>query len=368
MLIVVFFARGSVRNIMDVEQRILNWLLFTTLLMCASDIAACTSVGKTYAGAALVLQVSNIIYYVTITLISYFWTEYVCLKIWGIEHFRGRYSFLRSIPCLVIVVLAIINPFTGFFFSIDAENIYARSDGIIVHWLISWGYLLVITLITFIQLKKTTNPIDKSRIRPLLWFVVAPAIAALLQMMFYGLTATQCGITLSLVLIIISEQQSQISNDSLTKLNNRNAFDRYIRDTLLTGSTDMTVMMCDIDNFKKVNDTFGHAMGDNTLRNMAQILRKSCGEMSFRSFLYRYGGDEFVICGHDLKDEDILKLKNTICEKFAAEKSMNFGPLTLGISAGTARGICSSFDDVEELIKVADRNMYEEKVGKKLRE
>lgn len=91
------------------------------------------------------------------------------------------------------------------------------------------------------------------------------------------------------------EMEFQSVHDNLTGLNNRRAYDQKITETLdqvrqhgITAS----LMVCDIDFFKKINDTYGHKVGDLALKKLASLLRE---RLRGNDFISRYGGEEFAI-------------------------------------------------------------------------
>ena len=73
----------------------------------------------------------------------------------------------------------------------------------------------------------------------------------------------------------------------------------------------ISLIFIDVDNFKAINDTYGHLTGDETLLNISNILKKSCVEYDDNLFLARYGGDEFVIVS-SLNEEKIKELEKVI--------------------------------------------------------
>lgn len=75
------------------------------------------------------------------------------------------------------------------------------------------------------------------------------------------------------------------------------------------------LLIADIDNFKKVNDTYGHAFGDEVLMGLAGIFKNYCGNKDFAA---RYGGEEFVMIVGDCQKRDALTRANTMRKKFAA--------------------------------------------------
>jgi diguanylate cyclase len=88
----------------------------------------------------------------------------------------------------------------------------------------------------------------------------------------------------------LASAEEEARRDALTGLPNRRAFtDRY--DELMETGASFAVALCDIDRFKRINDSHGHAVGDRVLRTVARILEKSCDG----AMVARYGGEEFII-------------------------------------------------------------------------
>lgn len=152
------------------------------------------------------------------------------------------------------------------------------------------------------------------------------------------------------------------SHDPLTGLYNREALENILKaqitKTELLRNT-VSVIFLDIDNFKKINDTFGHQFGDEILKKIGEIIKNSVRE---RDIVARYGGDEFVIILHTRTDLEPKIIANRIKERIERE----FHPYNLSVSYGIAvAGKDGSTH--EELIKVADERMYKQKAEKKLK-
>ena len=361
LLLVVAFVMHNERGTLPARRLAFNRLIYVTIAMCVSDVFAWAMVGKTFEGAKFVLQVSNMIYDAAIALAGYFWLNYVKLRCYGLEKYSRENMRHSAIPIIVMMLIIATNPLTGFLFTIDDSNVYSRGPGIAVHWLISWGYLVWATAIVIKKIRNSESRIEKKQIIPLVWFIVPPAIAAAIQMFFYGVTATQCGITLSIVIIAFASMSEKVSKDSLTNLNNRNAFEAYV-DEHTRQRTDLTMLMCDVDKFKTINDTLGHVVGDLVLKKMADVLKSVCAESTDSLFLCRYGGDEFLICGHDLSDSSIEKLKKRIEDKVEVlSREYADTNIKLGMSVGSSRGVCGNYKEAENLIVKADEALYEHK-------
>jgi diguanylate cyclase (GGDEF)-like protein/putative nucleotidyltransferase with HDIG domain len=129
--------------------------------------------------------------------------------------------------------------------------------------------------------------------------------------------------------------------------------------------SEVSVLVMDIDEFKSINDRFGHPVGDRALRDVAQAMR---GAIRPYDSCVRYAGDEFVIvlsgCGPELGDLKRLELQQLIDElHFEASPGQR---LALSGSVGMA-SFPSDGDTYEVLLAVADRRMYEDKARRKLR-
>jgi diguanylate cyclase (GGDEF)-like protein/putative nucleotidyltransferase with HDIG domain len=124
------------------------------------------------------------------------------------------------------------------------------------------------------------------------------------------------------------------------------------------------VVMLDLDDFKVVNDTFGHKVGDKMLREMARIIQTQLREYDF---LARYAGDEFVAIVQELVGDQVEELRHrieTAVTKFSL-KIRDRGHARVGISIGTATfGVDG--ETLDQLLVAADQAMYRAKSGHKL--
>ncbi|MDF1763724.1 MAG: GGDEF domain-containing protein [Oleibacter sp.] len=107
---------------------------------------------------------------------------------------------------------------------------------------------------------------------------------------------------------IIEAQKQQATQDHLTGLPNRAAYQVRLDEELLNRSrsgTSLAMIMCDVDHFKKINDTFGHLTGDKVLQLLAKVIRKS---LRPHDFVARYGGEEFVVLLPQTSSQEALAI------------------------------------------------------------
>ena len=364
LLLVVYRRLINKRETISAQRLTFKYLMLSALAMCISDIFAWLCTGNMSTGMVFMLELFNILYDISIVVCCFSWMMYVNFRVNGLEYNHKREMLIGAIPLLIITLLICTNPFTGLMFTIDECNNYERGPGLWMHWVVSWGYLVAAELKVVLKLTKTKSRYACEKLMPLLYFIAAPVVAAVVQMIFYGVTVMQCGITLSIVIIAMSTLQDKIYSDPLTETNNRNAFDNYISERTNHTSARFTLLMCDVDRFKTINDTLGHVVGDIVLKRMALILKNVCGESSSRLFLCRYGGDEFIICSTDADDAEIERIKTSIAEKLKVLNKDYPLKIDLSLSIGSAQGVCSNSRDIETLIHQADEQMYSEKRAK----
>jgi diguanylate cyclase (GGDEF)-like protein/putative nucleotidyltransferase with HDIG domain len=153
------------------------------------------------------------------------------------------------------------------------------------------------------------------------------------------------------------QAQTSASTDFLTGLPNaRSLFlylDRELARCKRTGST-LAVMVCDLDNFKSINDRLGHLEGNRVLRVFASALQENCREYDY---VARMGGDEFVIIASGLTPEAAQHKAERINSLTRNVGLQVFGEDTLSASIGTAFFLTDG-TDVEQLLAEADKRMY----------
>jgi len=174
-------------------------------------------------------------------------------------------------------------------------------------------------------------------------------------------------VTLLVTLIIIhainiyQKQLVEMANeDSLTGLANRRKlnelFEKYFK-LYRNGINKLTLVLIDIDDFKKVNDDFGHLVGDRVLVRIAEILRV---ELRNSDMITRWGGEEFAVLLMEVALENATKISQKICDTIREDKVLNelLGrQLTVSIGVGEL----SSSESQDGLVHKVDNALYEAK-------
>ncbi len=153
--------------------------------------------------------------------------------------------------------------------------------------------------------------------------------------------------------------ERKADTDLLTELNNKIATERKIREYINENRDSQALMFVfDIDNFKKINDTRGHAFGDEVLRSIGMRLK---AEFRMSDVIGRVGGDEFVLFLKNIKDESVLKRESGRVEDlFRDFKVGQYSKYKVTASIGCAV-FPKNADTFEELYKAADKALYKAK-------
>lgn len=149
--------------------------------------------------------------------------------------------------------------------------------------------------------------------------------------------------------------------DRLTSLDNRALFDRTINewfDQARLAKKPLSLIFIDIDHFKKVNDTYGHAQGDEALKAVAQLIRTALRK---EDMVARYGGEEFVALCFGMSSGNAWaaaeSLRNLV--ERATPGMLRF-PITISAGIATFPEHCQKCDD---LLRLADQALYQAKSG-----
>ncbi len=144
-------------------------------------------------------------------------------------------------------------------------------------------------------------------------------------------------------------------HDALTGIHNRRFADAELRRISKETATDIAVIMGDVNGLKITNDVFGHEMGDELLKRVAQVLQETCGA---QHMVARWGGDEFLVLLPQTTQTQADVLVNQLQENF---QKQTVGPLQVSVSLGCAARKRTE-QSMQEVIREAEEWMYRQKL------
>lgn len=153
----------------------------------------------------------------------------------------------------------------------------------------------------------------------------------------------------------ITKLNQLATHDVLTQVANRFQFDKILEHSISVSQRygrSLSILLIDIDFFKEVNDTYGHLVGDDVLKKLAQVLSSGIRKSDV---IARWGGEEFVILLPDSELSSALKLAETLRMKVAES---NFAPVTKPITCSIGVVRWNEGENSDQLLKRVDEKLY----------
>lgn len=162
---------------------------------------------------------------------------------------------------------------------------------------------------------------------------------------------------------LVSEMNSEIIKDALTGIYNRRFIDERLPVDMMKSfslNKPLSIIMCDIDFFKSVNDNYGHLGGDYILVQFASLLKKN---ISNNNWVARYGGEEFIIVLNNVDNDTAFNISEKI-RKEIEKSSFEYDGVKINITSSFGIYTLDSYDlniDIKSIIGYADKKLYEAK-------
>lgn len=340
------------------QRRQLADVLFTLMIVIAAVACIVETVdfiidGKVFTGARTISMILNSYLYTATACVSFIWCIYADMRLYRSENrLRTLYPKL-AIPVVIQFVAVLLNFKFQFLFSIGADNVYHREIAGYSFYLMMFFYFGFSVVVRARYYKK----FGKTKFFPIWMFLVPIICGAVSQLLVYGISLGWCSVSLGLVGIYMCLQNELSYIDPLTKLYNRNYLDQRMRD--LGRKKSMTGgIMIDIDDFKKINDIYGHSTGDDALVDAASIIKRTLPD---KAVPIRFAGDEFIILVKLDSEAELDRYPDDIrrgLDKFNEAGTRSY---TLSFSIGTSIYGKEGAFTVDDFLNSMDANMYVEK-------
>ncbi len=257
--------------------------------------------------------------------------------------FVKKQSSLVFVPAIILTIIDFVSIFTGIVFKIGKDNSFTRGFLGYIPFIIAGFYCVALIIL----LIKRSNK-KFMEIVPIVFLSITLASQVILPFIFGSDFSKLFCPTLAVALFIyyVFEILQQTKKDSLTGLLNRNAFET---DIVNNPENITSLISLDMNGLKEINDTQGHAAGDEALLTLALCMNRALKSMQYA---YRIGGDEFAIICRKTTQADVSMLIERI--------KKNVGETNYHCSIG----FCYRSDEtlsIEEILKESDVMMYAEK-------
>lgn len=244
------------------------------------------------------------------------------------EYISDRYfEYLMIIPLVCVInYLCVIKDLHRFLNDLFVNSFISRKFGIGIEVLVIIG-----PIISFI----------------LGWVILAPITFGLFVAFVF--------------LVQIVAHDKAVSIDFLTGLNNRKELIRYLSrmfDKSSVLDNNIHMIFIDINDFKKINDTFGHNFGDKALLTISKCMKKSAFDKD--CFLCRYAGDEFTVVIKEKTLNTVDSFIKSLMDNLEEENNFGALPFKISLSLGVV-GYSEQYKTLDDFIAAADEAMYTEK-------
>ena len=353
MMCYLLSCRRKNRESLHTEDKVYDGIAKVNILGAVAETIGFLVDGKSFIGCRQLNYISNSLCFIGTVSMGLLWCLYVNLRIYRNFKKISEKMAVLMIPWMIEVIMVLGNLIKpGIMFKVSADNVYQRTGGALAGYITLVIYLAYSLYMVYHSRKQGVN----LSYFPVFYFVCICLAGVLIQLVFYGVTSSWL---LTAVTLIFTQMQSYAENiymDELSGLYNR----RYLKAALAkrknTDANSLYGIMMDVNDFKYINDSFGHSMGDKVISTIGNILFKSIPDAGIA---IRYAGDEFIVLLTDANKAFVMATINEINKNISRFNDSKAEPFELSVSMGYAE--FGKDDNAEEFLRNMDDKMYEEK-------
>jgi diguanylate cyclase (GGDEF)-like protein len=351
-LIIILFMYKRKFNMNDKKNKVYVSIIITTTIVILLEILDKLILLNHSNSVIPITKIINTLGFAMSPIVPYLWIKYLS------EDFGIKLNLnILKIPIIINLIASIMTYKYGYIFSVTNFNIYKRGTLFFMPMVITYIFFIISLIIIY----KNKDKISKTEYIILMLFELIPMVMAFIEVFFDNLLLIWGSVGIAIITNYIYLQENLLKYDALTGAWNRMSFESYFYNKFMNKNKEFCLVYVDINDFKIINDTYGHNEGDIALINISKALRKSfegVGKVA------RIGGDEFIIVADiccETKLEDRINNIYLELEKLNEKRDKSY---KLKISVG-----CKKFNDdyldLSEYIKEVDKLMYLDKIKKK---
>ena len=349
LVIMLYLSRRTYYKRKTIGGKLFDFMLLITWVANIAEIISFLIDGKDFPFCrGLLLAVNAICVGATVTT-GYCWCLYTDFRIHRNRRSMQKIAVRLGIPFAVIMLLLLADLFGAkLLFEITPKNVYVRGKLSPLVYLLLFAYYTYSVVTTYRFWKKAPYV----RFFPVLYFILPCMVGTVIQGMFYGITIGWLTVAIAFVFVQLHFQSENAFIDNLSGLYNRNYF-IHVFEVLQRKNNNRTYgIMMDINGFKKINDTFGHIVGDDVIRTIGSVLQESTPD---NSVALRMGGDEFVVLLTDSSQEETEAVIRQIQDRITECNESKEKPYALSLSIGSAY---YSGGDTDVFLSDMDKELY----------
>ena len=348
------------------KQLVFINICFSHVLYYISDIGWVQVLYDFIPRSRLTVSCFNFMNAVMLCLITGYWFVYVELS-------QGEKYITETKLRIYVLIPAMINTLVMlilflFFPNVVIDADYNVTTAYYIFFLsVPIFYIVISCIRTFIRAFRRENYAVRGQYLTCGIYPLMISVFGIIQTLWFSAPIFCFATTLMILYVYIVSLTDQVSIDDLTHLNNRTQLKKYIVSEASKPGGDKAnrfILMIDLNKFKEINDQYGHVEGDYALRRAADALRSACGANELKTFIARYGGDEFIIVAKTDDESQVQSLCSGIKSEMSRlnEEAGAKYPLTASIGYSSYCGDIIAFQNA---LAKADEALYEEKKNRR---
>lgn len=360
LLLILFGHTYFNMNRKNITNRLFMWIMGLTAFAIMLEILSVILNNPNLKQFMVMQKIVNVLGFTVTPIIPFL--GYIFSKEWVNRYQKEKIKLnkILLLPLFINGIMAFVSYSVNLLFYVTSGNTYERGPLFFILPCVSYFYFGYNLYFIYKQRKR----FSWWELRIFNLFYIAAGVFTGIQIVYSSYLTIWNGTAMMIVIIYIFILNDQVHRDRLTGLENYSSYERYIENISFKRINKLFIINIDIDDFKSVNDKFGHNEGDEALKMFANLLIDSFPLR--RKKLIRVGGDEFLILleveRKEIVDNYIQNLNKNI-EEYNKTKEK---PYELKFSYGVA--CCSnSKEDIHDILKCADKLMYEQKRSRKMK-
>lgn len=283
-LAIIIKEKSKVENF---SKKLLKWIMVATAIAIIVEPLTWIFDSKNFIGAFFLEYSTNVVLFMMGPILGGLMLSYVDYVIYQSSERIIKRIYYMQFSILTLFIL-IINWFYPIYFNVNrVTNSYSSGDLKWVHYLIIASFYFYMLYFVLKNRKKTHSLV----VRIFLFFFALPIIGNWVQIFDSKLYFSWTSIVLSILIVYVFLESTSTEHDFLTKLFNRQSYENYVRH-LMEQRKSFGIMLIDLNDFKMINDTYGHQKGDQVLISFSKVLKRV---FPVEAMVCRLGGDEFMV-------------------------------------------------------------------------
>lgn len=353
-LLFVIGSKYANKSTKRVGEYLFNCMIVLTISTLIMEIISFLIDGKPGYFFHILQYISNAFSIFAVAMMGYMWCLFVEFKIHHSLKRVDKIAVVLAMPVIVEFLLVVLDCFgAGLLFSISKDNVYARGDyGWLTYIFICFYYVYSIVVVYMARHKGS-----QIHFFPVYTYVLPCIMGTIVQAMKYGIATGWFSVAIALLLVEMQLQKEESFVDELSGLYNRKYLEFFYKQMQIKKFTQVYGIMMDLNLFKKINDTYGHTVGDDAIRTVSKLLSNW---VETPDTVIRFAGDEFIIICVNKTQNEVAAFMDSIRKKLDDYNKSEKKQYKLSFSMGYTK-YSEEYKNLDEFLRDMDKKMYEDK-------